>query len=228
MSNHILREIVSDDQSLYDEGDFIGEGGFAEVSICTKKGDKSHKEFAMKTIRKNKRGFMAASCEDFGLEVEIQSKLKHPNIIQIKDSYETPDQYKLILEYCNGNTLLNYVQNHGKLSKKVVVKIMTKLLSAVEYMHKMGVVHRDLKLENIVLENKDDPTSVKIIDFGHAAYFEEGQRLYGKKGTRIFKAPEISKGCYDNKCDIYSLGVIAYSMLFAAYPSDDDNQVTRV
>ena len=120
----------------------------------------------MKTISKDKMSY-----EQVRLEVEIQSKLRHPNILEIKDSYETPEQYVLVLKYCNGGTLLDYVLKHGKLSKGVVVKIMRKLLNAVEYMHKMGIVHRDLKLENIVLEKKDDPSSVKIIDFGQSTYF---------------------------------------------------------
>ena len=103
------------DDSQYIEEEFIGEGGFGEVSICTRRGDNSHK-FAKKTIRKIKRGPMACNYDDFKLEVEIQSSLKHPNIVELKDSYQTPEQYVIVLEYCKGGTLLDYVVKHGKLS----------------------------------------------------------------------------------------------------------------
>ena len=142
-----------DDDCQYIEEEFIGEGSFGEVSICSRRDDTSHKKLAMKNIRKIKRGPMDCYYEDFKLEAEIQSQLKHPNIVELKDSYQTPEQYVIVLEYCKGGTLLDYVVKHGKLSQEVVAAIMTKLLSAVEYMHNMGVVHRDLKLENIVLEN---------------------------------------------------------------------------
>lgn len=88
--------------------------------------------------------------------------------------------------------------------------VMEQVLSAVLYLHKHGFIHRDLKPENIIFETKDPKSKIKVIDFGTSCQYEQGSKLKKKLGTPYYIAPEVLKRYYDEKCDVWSCGVIMY------------------
>ena len=153
-------------------------------------------------------------------EVKILKRLDHPNIVRIYDLFETDKAIYLVMEYCSGGNLLE----RAPYTEPQVAKIMTKLLSAVHFMHKSKVVHRDLKVDNCMFENTTVDAEPKVIDFGLSKpYYDDdddntatGTGKYKMKcrvGTLETMSPEVIKGSYTDKADIWSLGVIAYMLL---------------
>jgi calcium-dependent protein kinase len=96
-------------------------------------------------------------------------------------------------------------------------------MCGVNHMHAHGIVHRDLKLDNILFKTDDPNATVKIIDFGFATMIESGVKMHDRMGTPLYVAPEILKGNYDNRCDIWSIGIILYNLFSGEFPFDDDS-----
>jgi serine/threonine protein kinase len=134
----------------------------------------------------------------------------------------------LVLEYCPGDELYNYLLQHGKLPVDKVQKTFTQLVGAVCYVHRQSCVHRDLKLENILLDKNEN---VKLCDFGFTREYEgKANYLQTFCGTICYSAPEMLKGekYAGEKVDVWSLGVILYALLCGELPFDDDDDgVTR-
>lgn len=126
----------------------------------------------------------------------------------------------MVTEVCRGGDLLQYAKKRC-VSERFVYKVMKQLLSAVNYLHKRSILHRDLKCENILFEEPPTPEGepvIKIIDFGTSAYYTPGVFLTDKVGSPFYVAPEVLKQKYTEKCDIWSCGVILYVMLCGAPP----------
>ena len=106
---------------------------------------------------------------------------------------------------------------------------MKQILAAICYVHRMGVVHRDLKPENLLLESKSDTASIKIIDFGTSALYDPKKKLKTAQGTPYYTAPEVVKGSYNEKCDVWSCGVIMYIMLcgYPPFNGDTDEEILQ-
>jgi calcium-dependent protein kinase len=122
----------------------------------------------------------------------------------------------------DGGELFDEIQRQGNLSEQLAANIMRQLLSTMVYCHKRGIVHRDLKPENILIEKsekskKSSEINIKVIDFGTAEAFSSHTVLKQTIGTTYYIAPEVLYGNYNNKCDIWSCGVIMY-ILLSGYP----------
>lgn len=118
-----------------------------------------------------------------------------------------------------GGELFDEIQRKGNFSEKTAAKVMAQLLSAVVYCHERKVVHRDLKPENILLENNSaDQLSLKVIDFGTAQVFSSSTKLRVTTGTAYYIAPEVLQKNYNEKCDVWSCGVILYILLSGTPP----------
>ena len=123
------------------------------------------------------------------------------------------------------------MEEEGNFSEDIAAKIVKQIISAIKHLHDHGICHRDLKLENIMLENRNirDPM-VKVIDFGLAQYFHsDTDMMCTKTGTPYYMAPEVIEGKYDESCDMWSIGVITYCLL-AGYPpfnADTDMKLFR-
>jgi len=204
----------------YNIGDVVGSGAFATVRKVYSKANGQMR--ALKIIKKQ-RGQDTARMY---LEVEILKKLIHPNIMQIFEFYEDKKNFYIITEFCDGGELFDKIVEKGQLSEADAANIMKQLLSAVSYIHGNQIVHRDLKPENILLDTKKN-NIIKIIDWGTARFFEKNKKMNRISGTPYYIAPEVLLEKYDEKCDVWSCGVIMY-ILLCGYPpfnADNDNEI---
>ncbi|CAD8052929.1 unnamed protein product [Paramecium primaurelia] len=138
---------------------------------------------------------------------------KHKSILEIDEIYKEQNEIIFIMKYCKGGTLYNYILERNYQFEQSEIKcIMKRLLKGVKHLHKLGIIHRDLKLDNIVFENENDIKSIKIIDFGFAVEF--GYQNLIRCGTPGYMAPEIlNQEDYDELVDIYSLGSVFHCLL---------------
>ena len=155
--------------------------------------------------------------EEMRNEIYTMSHLDHPNIVKVLEAYERKRHIYLIMEYCSGGDL--QVVQGG--SEEYAQEVIKHLLQAVKYLHEHKVVHRDLKLENIMFkDSKRDPKSLKIIDFGLSTRYlsDDYKSMTDKVGTIYTMSPQVLQGVYDFKCDLWSIGVIAYDLLSGSLP----------
>lgn len=174
----------------------------------------------------------------FTLEINILSKMDHPNIIKLYEVFEDNRYVYLIMEQCLGGELFDKIidklQNGTIFTEREAAKIFKQVISAIHYCHKAGICHRDLKPENLLLVNKNDDSPVKIIDFGLSNIFKDVKtgthvKMTTKVGTAYYVSPEVLSGNYDEKCDIWSAGVILYILLCGDPPFNgaNDNEIYR-
>jgi calcium-dependent protein kinase len=125
----------------------------------------------------------------------------------------------LVIEYIEGGELFGEIEKRKMLTERMAADIIKQLLSAIIYCHKRNIAHRDLKLENILLaQSNEDQIYIKVIDFGTAELFDSYTKFRYSAGTIYYLAPEVLMGCYDEKCDIWSCGVILYILLSGSPP----------
>jgi serine/threonine protein kinase len=147
-------------------------------------------------------------------EVELLKLLDHPNIIRLFETYEfndgTRNSIGVIMELCTGGDL------HARMpySEQEAARITKQILLAVSYMHDRHVTHRDLKLENILFENGNPEACIKVIDFGLSKRYNSSNNILTERvGTLYSMSPETMKGIYTSQADLWSIGVIAYTLL---------------
>ncbi|KAG5733619.1 putative serine/threonine-protein kinase, partial [Termitomyces sp. T112] len=199
----------------------LGEGEFGKVKLglhC-----QWGEEVAVKLIR---RGSVDSRVRMSKVEreIEVLRTLKHPNIVRLYDVIETDKYIGIILEYASGGELFDHILAHRYLRERDAAKLFSQLISGVWYIHQKKIVHRDLKLENLLL---DRHRNVIITDFGFANRFEHraDDLMQTSCGSPCYAAPElvISEGLYvGSAVDIWSCGVILYAMLAGYLPFDDD------
>ena len=158
------------------------------------------------------------------IEIDILRKISHPNITNIFEIYEDSRKYYILMEFLHGGELFEAITSSGSFNELSAAKIMKQLLNAVNYLHSNHIVHRDLKPENIMLteEPKDGNYQIKLIDFGAASTFIPGKKISKFIGTSYYIAPEVLKENYDEKCDVWSCGVILY-ILLCGFPPFNGN-----
>ena len=158
------------------------------------------------------------NLKKFELEISILINTDHQNIIKLYEIFESQRSLYLVMQECKGgevfDRIIEHIQKKEMYSEKDAANIFQKLMCAVEYCHNHGICHRDLKPENLLYlnEGKEEDNPIKVIDFGLSQLFH-GRRLSTKVGTAYYVAPEILKGDYTEKCDIWSAGVILYILL---------------
>jgi len=205
----------------------LGKGGYGRVLAVRHK--KTGVIRACKFISKAK--IKERDLNRTRLELKILKKADHPNIVKIYEIYETENSLYIIMEKCNGGELFDkIIDNIGKkkmFSEKEAAKILIQIMSAINYCHKNGICHRDLKPENILLLNKEDNRNyqIKLIDFGLSHLINGKQK--SRVGTAYYVSPEVLKGEYTEKCDIWSAGVILCILLTGEPPFNgpDDNVI---
>jgi calcium-dependent protein kinase len=151
-------------------------------------------------------------------EIDILRRLDHPNIIRLYETFEESNNIYLVLELCSGGDL--YERTYTEADTILVIQ---QLLRAVSYLHEKNIIHRDLKFENILFENKSRNAGIKLIDFGLSKMFKEGETMDEAIGTIYSMAPEVLAGSYTESADIWSVGVLAFMLLCGELPFDGGN-----
>ena len=209
--------------------DKLGSGSFGKVYLAQNKYTKE--KVAMKEIKKSNKDLL--SDGEIKDEIEILKSLDHPDIVRIIESYNTKDSYVLVTEYCEGGELYDQVRN--QLSETQIAVIFKQLLSGLAYLHSHNIVHRDLKLENILIQEiekskttGEDLFNIKIIDFGTARIFDNKKKPQSIVGSSYYIAPEVLNQKYGKECDLWSVGVILYMFVVGHAPFDgcDDEEIT--
>ena len=178
-------------------GETLGQGAFGTVRKAIHK--LTNQERAIKILKKRQQ-----DERKLFLEVNILSKLAHPNIMEIYEFYEDKANFYIVSELCKGGELFDAMTEKGAFKEAEACPIMLQLVSAICYSHSNNIVHRDLKPENIMIDNVGNTPMIKLIDWGGARYFSKNKKMSTIKGTPYYIAPEVIKEVYDEKCDIWS------------------------
>ena len=205
----------------------LGRGGYGKVYRVKNK--KTGEISACKHLSKLKIKYL----DQFQREVDILMKADHPNIIKLYEIFESKHSLYLIMEECKGgevfDRIVEHIQSKQMYSEKDAADIFEQIMSALEYCHNNGICHRDLKPENLLYlnEGSEKNNPIKVIDFGLSQVVSRDTKLKTKVGTAYYVSPEILRGSYTEKCDIWSAGVILYIFLSGTPPfnGDNDNEI---
>ena len=231
----------------------LGKGAFGEVYLTSKKG--SDQKFATKKLDREQIE-KSEAMKYLKNEIIILQNLKHPNIVKYEDVKKTKKHFYIVMEYCNGGELSQALEKYQKkfgkpFSQEIVQHLMRQIIDAFKYIHGLKIIHRDIKLDNILLnfdteEDKENlnmmKAQCKIIDFGFACRISKSGLQYSTLGSPINMDPIILKKLnstgrksrqlgYDQKADIWSLGTICYEMLIgkSAFDAEDmDELVSKI
>jgi len=207
---NIISHKTSNISKEYTFGKTLGTGAFGQVRLAIHKATKQTR--AVKIIPKAK-----VDIKLLVNEISVLSKLSHPNIMQLYEIFDDNTNIYIVSEYCKGGELFDIISNRGNFSEKDACIIMKQLMSAICYSHQNNIVHRDLKPENILMDNDNNDLTIKIIDWGCAQTIKTTKQSNKADGTAYYIAPEVLKGEYNEKCDIWACGVIFY-ILLCGYP----------
>ncbi|CAF4703684.1 unnamed protein product [Rotaria socialis] len=203
----------------YETKNVMGKGLSSVVRKCIEKG--TGKEFACKIIEFNDDN--QAERNASSKEIDILKLVRgHPNIINVVASFETPTCVFIVMELCHNGELFDYLTTVVRLSEKCTRQIMSSIFNAVNHLHSHRIVHRDLKLENILM---DSNMNIKITDFGFAVQLGENETLHDSFGTPGYMSPELLKRAqnadmpeYGLPVDLWACGVILYTLLSGLPP----------
>lgn len=212
----------------------LGEGSYGKVFKVKIKNTENFR--AMKVIKK-RYIFNSREEEKIKKEIDILKTLDHPNIIKVFEFYNSEKKFYIISELCNGGELFDQIIKFKNFDEKKASRIMKQLFSAVHFCHSNQILHRDLKPENILMEsfdsegynstskiNQRNSLNIKVIDFGTAEIFKKNSMLSKQIGTPFYIAPDVLKNEYNEKCDIWSCGVIMYIILCGSPPFYGKNE----
>ena len=206
----------------------IGEGSYGSVFLAINSLTKQN--VAIKKINKIKEN----EIDDLEIknEIDILRNLDHPNIVKIIEFYSTEKAYYVITDYCPSGELYNQITN--SYNEYQLAVLFYQIFSGLYYLHANNIIHRDLKLENILINEieKDNKTNlkyfwIKIIDFGTSKIFSKHKKEKSIVGSSYYIAPEVLNQCYNEKCDTWSVGVILYMLITGKAPFDgkDDFEI---
>lgn len=207
-------------EEIYKVGEEIGRGAFSVVKKGSHK--KSGDEVAIKFIEKkfvDKQDLMLLARE-----IDIMKKVDHPNVLKLKEVFETDETIALVMELVTGGELFYKIVEKGNYSEKDAANIVAQMINGVDYLHDQGIAHRDLKPENLLCCGEEvegyKPFRVVIADFGLSKIFDSGEALETSCGTPDYVAPEVitAEGSYDKSVDMWSCGVITYVLLCGFSP----------
>lgn len=200
----------------------IGQGGMADVYVAVD--IILNREVAVKVLRGELSGDPVALLR-FQREASASTALSHPNIVDIYDVGEDKGRHFIVMEYIRGKTLKQLINQRGALCKEEAIDIMKQLVSATVEAHRKGIIHRDIKSQNVIV--KDDGT-IKMLDFGIALAQGSLQLTQSDSvmGSVHYLAPELARGeSATNQSDIYSLGIVFYELLTGEIPFQADAPV---
>ena len=202
----------------------LGTGAFGKVRLYR---DRTNKEllYAIKTLKKE--GISKTQYELIQSEINILSKLDHPNVVKYFGTFEDDFYLHIMMEYLQGHDLFKIItlKDYTKIEEKDMSEIIYQLFKTLIFLHTKNIVHRDIKPENILFSNKKDYSTLRIIDFGLATQTVKDTKSVG---TPYYMSPELIDGISVPKSDVWSVGVIMYQMLTGKFPfnsSGDKNNL---
>lgn len=205
----------------------IGSGSFSDVFLCTHLPTNTNR--VLKTIYKACLRSQQKDAVMLLKEIQILKKLDHPNILKCFEVFEDSTKYYIATEYCSGGDLFEQIASMKSFNEGKVAKILFQIFSAVSYCHDKNIIHRDIKPENIFLISSDTEIQIKLGDFGSSCIANPGSSPKGCFGSSYYIAPEVLSGSYTEKCDIWSIGIIAYILLtgIPPYSSRDNKSILK-
>ena len=209
----------------------LGSGAFGQVKKATRKANGEIR--AVKMIDK-----LQLNQEErirLKYEIDILKNLTHPNIVRLYEVYENKSTIFLVTELCDGCELFDEISKREHLNENEAAHVTKQILQAIAYCHSQNIAHRDLKPENVLIDIKNKGT-IKVIDFGTSHRYEDAnqvgpQKMHQMYGTPYYIAPEVLNGTYNEKCDMWSIGVMLYIMLCGRPPfngNTEDQIISKV
>eukprot|EP00924_Labyrinthula_sp_SR-Ha-C_P003203 maker-scaffold_15-snap-gene-2.19-mRNA-1 protein AED:0.04 eAED:0.12 QI:0/0.75/0.2/1/0.75/0.6/5/125/571 len=204
----LMRDFQKDKFKFLEE---IGKGGFAKVYRAQYIG--SNQYYALKVMSRHwlEKKKLASKVEN---EIKIQSKLSHPNILKLIAHFKNSEMIFIVLELCEEGNLFQYLKKNPSLSQRTKLSFFHQTVKSVDYLHSLNIIHRDLKLSNILLTKS---LVIKLSDFGLAVEIQLEEEQHTICGTEKYMAPEVSSkaGSYNGKkVDIWALGCLFYALIF--------------
>ena len=217
--------------SFYKYGRLIGQGAFGKVNLGLNV--LTGRVVAVKSFNKQKLNNETENKNKIFYETDLMKLLNHPNITKILEHFESEKYYLIIMEYINGGNLFSFVKKRRKLSEKTAKFLFRQIIEGIKYIHSKNIVHRDIKLENILI---DVNNNIKICDFGIGKILEnKNKKLHDQCGTPMYMAPEILLSNKENgydpfPIDLWSAGIALYIMLSGTLPfsiHNDDISISQ-
>ena len=224
VSNYLfINEINNSPEKKYKMINSLGQGSFGNVYLAENIYTKE--KVAIKKLYKT---LDITTESEIINEIEILKNLNHPNIVKVLEFYKTDQAYYIVSEYCNGGELFNKAESH--LSERQICVIFKQILSGLYYLHSKNIVHRDLKLENILISDieyvpltGEEYLDIKIIDFGNAKHFRKAIINKSIVGSSYYIAPEIFMKKSGKESDLWSAGVILYMLIVGHAPFEGES-----
>ena len=209
----------------YQLGQEIGSGAFGKVLLG--KHITTEEKVAIKILDKIK---LSKTPDDYQLvkqELSILKIVKHKYIVRLFEILETSRYIFIVMEYCEGGDIMNYIISKGRLSENESLKFFHQLINALFYLHSQSIAHRDVKIDNLLLDSNKD---LKLIDFGLSTKYKEDELLNQPCGTIVYAAPEVLdyKDYHGMLADVWSCGIVLYGMLSGFLPfGDSDDEINK-
>ena len=196
----------------------LGEGTFSKVKLGVHL--PTQQKVAIKILDKSKIKD-ESDIERISREIHILKAIRHPNIVQLYETITTDNHIYIIMEYVEGKHLFQYIESKVCLNEEKSSALFRQIISVMEYIHTLGIVHRDIKPDNILLDKSKN--NLKIVDFGLSNSYKHGDLLRTPCGSPCYAAPEIISGKHYNGLysDLWSCGIVLYCMLTGRLPFDD-------
>jgi calcium-dependent protein kinase len=213
-SSHDVPVDISHIKNLFVSHEIVGRGCTSSVRKVTKKS--TGKFLAMKKMVRT-----GNFSQLFKNEIKFISSLIHDNIIKMEGAYYDDNNFYIATDYCSGGRLLDKVKKVGQFSEQKASTLIKSILNAIKFCHDQNIVHRDLKLDNIMFDKEGDDSKIVIIDWGQVLQLEDDAFYSNVVGTRHYMAPECLRPrvSYElKKSDMFAIGVIAFALLIGCFP----------
>ncbi|KAM9776342.1 death-associated protein kinase 2 isoform X2 [Syngnathus typhle] len=207
-------------EDFYEIEEVLGSGHFGEVRRVRELATGTYWAGKFVKLRKTTCSLLGLERRCVEQEVEVLRSLQHPNIITLKDVFDSRSEVVLILEIVSGGELFDFIAEKEMVTEDEAIEFMKQILDGLAFMHSKNIGHFDLKPENIMLSDKESPhPDIKLIDFGLAHHFAPGEEYKSTSGTPQYIAPEvINSEPLGTAADMWSIGVITYILLSGMSP----------